>query len=214
MGAACRVSFFLMLISFSSAANAFDIRHQKTDTSSFVLVREADGILLYERWYSLTADLRAREIKATFKIRATPSAAVALIRDASKGKQWNANTCSYKVLDLTQSSWTSYIQYDLPWPISNQDCVLQYQEFVTRDTISIFFKGIRHASFPQDNRIHRIHELRGKWVFVKTDNEYHVEYFITTTPNKTLPGWVTDPIIRNNLVQTLVSFRSLVEELD
>ena|SRR5688500_10269832 len=214
MGTAYRVSLFLILIAFSSAANGLNIHRPLADTSSFVLVKKADGILLYERWRPFAHDVLAREIKATFTIRATANAAVALMKDASKGKQWNRNTCSYKVFDLSESSWTSYVQYDLPWPVSNQDCVLQYEEIVRPDTISVFFKGISHPMFPETNRIQRIHELRGRWVFIKTENEYFVEYFITTTPSKSLPGWVTDPIIRNNLVETLVSFRSLVEELN
>jgi hypothetical protein len=214
MGAAYRIMLSVIFISFSSTGSGLDIHHSLTDTSTFVLVRQTDGIYLYERWYALTPDVRAREIKATFRIRATPDAAVALIKDASRGKQWNKNTCTYKIVSMEANSWTSYIQYDLPWPVSNQDCVLQYDHRVASDTISIIFRGISHPLFPEKNRIQRIHELRGKWLFVRTGNEYHVEYFITTTPSKTLPGWVTDPIIRNNLLETLLAFRSIVEESD
>lgn len=209
-----RIILILILISNSGAANGFDFTRPLTDTSSFVLVREANGVSLYERWYPMTPGLLAREIKATFRIRATPDLAVALIKDASRGKQWNKNTCTYKVVDLSAASWTSYIQYDLPWPLSNQDCVLQYEQILAPDTVSILFQGTSHPLFPEKARIQRIRELRGKWVFVRRDNEYQVDYFITTTPSKTLPGWVTDPIIRNNLVETLTSFRSLLEEED
>lgn len=211
MRASRRIILFLIFLSVFSPGNSLDIRSELTDTSTFVLVKQADGIFLYERWYPLSPDLLAREIKATFRIRATPDDAVALIKDASKGKEWNKNTCTYKVLDLAQDSWTSYIQYDLPWPVSNQDCVLRYDQTTSSDTISVSFRGIRHPLFPEKNRIQRIHELRGRWVFVKTENEYLVEYFITTSPSKTLPGWITDPIIRNNLLETLMAFRSMVE---
>ena len=199
------------ILTFSVFADVMAGEPEFADTTSFVLVKSSHGIVLYERWYPITPDMRAREIKASFRIRATPEAAVALMKDASKGQRWNKNTCSYKVVNDADNQWVSYIQYDLPWPVSNQDCVLQYEQIHASDTVSIIFKGIKHPLFPESKRIQRIQELNGKWVFVKKDDEYHVEYYISTTPSKTLPGWMTDPIIRNNLLDTMYAFRKTLE---
>ncbi|MGC1241633.1 MAG: hypothetical protein WA874_08595, partial [Chryseosolibacter sp.] len=54
-------------------------------------------------------------------------------------------------------------------------------------------------------------DISGKWVFTKTVEGFLVEYYITTRPSSTLPTWLTDPIIRNNLAETLRSFSKILE---
>ena len=184
----------------------------ESDTAEFVLVKENKGITLYERWYAVSPDLQAREVKATLVINASAEAAVALIRDEALGKKWNRNTESYKVLSEDSDNWFGYIQYDLPWPVSNQDCVLKYNRYVSEDATSIFFENTKHPAFPPQKRIQRIPEISGKWIFTETETGMAVEYYITTMPSATLPTWITDPIIRNNLIETLHHFKNILEK--
>jgi len=181
------------------------------DTSDFVLVKELNGIALYERWYFIRPDEPAREVKATFSIKAPAHAAVNLIRDESKGTQWNKNTRAYKVLARNEDVWFGYIEYNLPWPLSNRDCVLHYERTMRPDYLQLDFRGIEHPSFPVQKKIERIPEISGKWIFKENAGVVDVEYYVTTTPNPTLPSWLTDPIIRNNLLETLDQFRELLE---
>lgn len=203
--------FLFIFLVVSTTGNSLTIRDKLTDTADFTLVKASGGIALYERWYSLTPHSRAREIKAIFTVRAKPGDAVSLMRDESKGTFWNKTTSVYKVVEKQDSRWISYIQYNLPWPVSNQDCVLQYNQYFSSDTLKVIFKGIDHPSFPIQGRTQRIQEISGKWLFAKAENGIHVEYYVTTTPNKNLPGWLTDPIIRNNLLETMVAFRDILE---
>ena len=181
------------------------------DTADFVLVREKDGIALYERWYAVTADQQAREVKAIFHVKSRPQAAVALIKDETKAMQWNRNTESYRILPESENVWFGYIQYDLPWPVSNQDCVLKYEQNTLHNSLLIEFSETDHPSFPLKKRVQRIPQISGKWIIAETDDGILVEYYITTTPSDTLPTWLTDPIIRNNLIETLQHFRTILE---
>lgn len=192
--------------------NATEIHDAAPDTAEFTLVKTSGDIALYERWISPEPNQSARQVKATFTLRASAAAAVALLKDGSRGRMWNKNTNSYKVVDVDSDSWVGYIQYDLPWPVSNQDCVLQYQATGDSDSLVITFEGTEHEKFPERKRVQRIAEIQGKWVFTKLANdEVLVEYYITTHPSKSLPGWITDPIIRNNLIDTVDSFRAMLE---
>lgn len=182
------------------------------DTASFILVKENNGISLYERWYSVRPNLLAREIKATFIVNAGTEAALALLKDESKGRDWNRNIEEYKVLPGNKNFWFSYVQYDLPWPVSNQDCVLKYNPYYSADGMKVFFHNSSHPEFPVQKRIQRIPEIRGKWIFRESAEGLVVEYYITTTPSDTLPTWLTDPIIRNNLIQNLTDFRNILEK--
>ena len=118
----------------------------------------------------------------------------------------------YKVIPKGENSWVSYIQYDLPWPMDNQDCVLEYSASSLKDDhIIIDFKSIEHEIFPVSTQIARITDIKGKWIFRETTTGTLVEYSITTMPSPTLPRWITDPLVRNNLIDTMDEFRTILE---
>lgn len=183
-----------------------------SDTSDFVLVKSSNGISLYERWYRLSSDVLAREIKATFQVKTLADDAASLIRDESRGILWNKNTRVYQILPRDDDEWIGYIEYDLPWPISNQDCVLQYRQLLYDGSLRIEFEAAEHPAFPAMKKIQRIPSISGRWIFMERDGGLNVEYYVTTEPSAVLPAWITDPIIRNNLLETLDSFRELLEE--
>jgi hypothetical protein len=166
---------------------------------------------LYERWYSTADGDHARELRARFFVKADPVDAVALIRDERKGTGWNSGTKKYRIVSCDSTAWLCHIEYDCPWPVSNQDCVLLFSERLENRCVEVAFKGVNHPAFPARRNIQRIADISGKWVFRPTETGISVEYFITTKPSSTLPAWVTDPIIRSNLIATLTSFRTILE---
>ena len=205
------ILIFAILAAIAPPRTTLACEYTLTDTADFTIIKRSGGITLYERWYSFGPRQFAREIKATFNVRATPAAAVNLIKDELRGKKWNHNSDSYKVVDSELNTWICYIQYDLPWPVNNQDCVLQYHHYDSAGRLVIDFKGIDHTLFPIKNRVQRIAEISGRWIFSETAEGTIVDYYITTTQSKTLPGWLTDPIIRKNLIETMDSFRKILE---
>ena len=206
-----RTLVVIMLLAHFLPGNARRMDMSSIDTADFTLVKAARGIALYERWYTVTSTVSAREIKATFTVRTEPAAALALLRNDMKGELWNKNANTYEVVDIREHSWVSYIQYDLPWPLKNQDCVLEYNIRGEPDNLRITFRNIDHTAFPVKNRVQRIPDIRGRWILRALDGKVLVEYYISTKPSKTLPGWITDPIIRNNLLETVDAFRATLE---
>lgn len=182
------------------------------DTADYTLVKKSNGIELYEKWDSIDSETYAREVKAVFTVDTDLKSAAQLLQDQTKGKRWNKASSAYKILK-EDDHWVSYIQYDLPWPVRNQDCVLRNTEnYVGDSVLTIEFKSVIHSSFPARTNVERIDKVIGKWIFTKTPAGTQVEYFITTTPSKILPAWVTDPIIRNNLLNTLIEFRAILDK--
>lgn len=187
-------------------------RSMHADTAGFVLVKRSGGVALYEKWNTLETNEPARELKAVLNLRAEMNAVAALIKDERQGMQWNKHASAYTVVPEGRKHWVCHIQYDLPWPVSNQDCVLKYTTQQASDTLAITFESVEHRMFPVQSGVTRIAGLKGKWVLLKTADGIKVDYFITTTPSKTFPRWVTDPIIRNNLLNTMVAFRTILEK--
>ena len=200
-----------VVLGLLTVQSALGAGRDQADTTVFALVKTSSGINIYERWYPITAGQQAREIKAVFSVESDPAAALALIRDESRGREWNSRTKCYRVVPAGVDRWICHIEYDFPWPLNNQDCVLQYTEKYSADRLEICFRGIEHPFFPVQNRVQRIPDIRGRWVLTKALQGTTVEYFITTKPSETLPAWLTDPVIRGNLLETLDSFREILQ---
>ena len=166
---------------------------------------------MYERWNEINVDHMVREVKVVYTIKASIESAAALITNEDKATQWNKASSMYKIIANKKNEWVSYIQYDLPWPMDNQDCVLQYSALSEENKHIINFKSIEHEIFPTSKNVTRIEDINGKWIFKPTATGTVVEYSITTTPSPTLPRWVTDPLVRSNLIDTMDEFRNILE---
>ena len=184
----------------------------QNDSSGYLLVKSAKGIELYEKWHEISASKLVREVKVAYRINTSIDSAAALIENESKAIHWNKGSCHYKIISKDENSWISYIQYDLPWPVDNQDCVLHYTvSHSSGNQIIIDFKSVEHEIFPALKNVSRIMDVKGKWIFQATAMGTRVDYSITTMPSPTLPQWVTDPIVRNNLIDTMDEFRNILE---
>ena len=183
-----------------------------TDSTGYILAKKAKGIELYEKWIDISSELKAREVKVVYTVQATMESAAALLDNEAKAIHWNKGSRLYRIIPMDDNSWGSYIQYDLPWPLDNQDCVLQYNAYyLAYNNIVIDFRSVDHEIFPTLKNVSRLDKVKGRWTFKETPNGTRVEYLITTTPSTTLPRWVTDPIVRNNLIDTMDEFRNILE---
>ena len=182
------------------------------DSTGYQFLKKVKEIELYEKWYKVSNNQKAREVKAAYTIHVNIETAAALIEDEKKAMQWNKGSRLYRIIPMDDNSWISYIQYDLPWPLDNQDCVLQYNAYyLAFNIIVIDFKSVDHEIFPTLKNVSRLDKVKGRWTFKETSDGTRVEYLITTTPSATLPRWVTDPIVRNNLIETMDEFRDILE---
>lgn len=182
-----------------------------SDTSDYKLVKKAKDIELYEKWFEYKPGEPARQLKAKYVINAPIHTVLSLLRDEEKGTEWNSNTRECRMLLQKDTAWIMYLQYDLPWPVDDQDCVLQYVvNKRSKNVITVDFYTVSNRAFPEEKDVTRIPWIKGQWVFNVTSNGINTEYHVTTAPNRSMPRWITDPIIRNNLVNTLSAFRDLL----
>src|SRR5688500_20045051 len=90
----------------------------------FELVRDEDGILVYERWVTFPKSnpaVTAREVKSEFYIRANIHDALSLMRDESKIGDWQKHVSEFKIYPRTDSVRYEYSYHDIQWPVSDQD---------------------------------------------------------------------------------------------
>jgi hypothetical protein len=184
-------------------------------SSEFKLVEKRGDIALYERWFLYDSTTKAREIKVVFEVKADLQSAINLLRDETSSAKWNLHTSEFRILRENNDRWVNYIRYDLPWPVSDHDCVLRYNmQMPSASKCLIFFESGADGHFPVSDKFSRLSDIRGKWLFEEQRETIHIEYSVTTMPSSTLPRWVTDPIIRNNLLDMMTKFTRLLETIN
>ncbi|MEC5143908.1 START domain-containing protein [Chitinophaga sp. 212800010-3] len=191
------------------------IRSLWVDTGDFKLVKHDQAISLYERWIPGSNGDNVREIKAVFFVKTEIPAVIGLFRDQARGKAWNTNASEYKIVPAPQTTnWITYIRYDIPWPVDDQDCLLlyQYHALSGSDAAEVAFESIADSRFPLYNKTTRITGTRGKWLIEPAaPGELKITYLVTTDRSRRIPRWVSDPIIHDNLFRTMSKFRGLLE---
>lgn len=182
----------------------------------FEPVRSEDSILVYERWVTFPKSdppITAREVKSEFYIDANITDAVALIQDESSLSAWQKHVSEFKVYPHTDSAWFEYSYHDIPWPVSDQDHFLQYtiRDPIEDDGIFITFETVENKKVaPLRKGVSRM-TLSGSWYFQQVDGgKIKATYRILSMPGK-LPRFITDPVIRSNLMSTVRAYIDILE---
>lgn len=182
--------------------------------SEFKLVKQDKNISLYERWIPSKNGEPVRELKTVFMVKSNIHSIVQLLKNNDKGTDWNTNSSVYEIKSsIPGHSWFTYIKYDMPWPFNDQDCCLLYQlQMKNAGMMVINFSSSENQHFPVIPETDRIAGVRGEWVLEELDNSItQVTYLITTDKSKKIPRWISDPIVHNNMFNTMISFKNILE---
>ncbi|MDH5598492.1 MAG: hypothetical protein OEY34_05180 [Cyclobacteriaceae bacterium] len=201
------VLIFLIKPSFS--------QNEKNGISIFELVRSEDNVNLYERWVYVEKEVLARELKVTFSLGHNSIDKVfGLIRNPRKFQEWNKGVSNVQIIEEDNYQWMVYSYYDIPWPFSNQDCLLEYKvNLIKTNRMHISFESIVSEKFPPIENVVRLTKLKGMWNIIKQGENILVEYYVSNVPVDGIPPrWLADPIIRNNLLNNFKIFKEIIDK--
>jgi hypothetical protein len=191
---------------------------QNPEIEKFELVREDSPIFVYERWITFPGkvpEVKAREVKGEFLIKASMYGVLALLKDESKIKIWQSHVEDFKVYPQRDTSyWFEYSYHDIPWPVSDQDHFLRYdlEEVIPDKELVIRFESVVNPKIsPVKKGVTRM-ELAGSWKLEQlAPNQVKVTYRILSMPSS-IPRLFTDPVIRSNLMSTIKALTKLAQE--
>lgn len=183
--------------------------------SGFNFIRKEKEISLSGRNIAAAGNRTTRELRAGFSISASPQTVVSLLRNTSLCTRWMKGVDQVSSLTrISEDEWITYILYDIPWPLNNQDCIVRYQLSKSSDGRTYQMKMLGEPAYiPAKPGIERISHLSGYWK-ISDDGKggSRVEYRIYSLQEPRFPRWATDPIIQQNLIATLASLRELAEK--
>jgi hypothetical protein len=200
---------------FGLSGNAL-IFGQTGTNDGFELVRDEDNIVVYERWVTFPKSdppVTAREVKSEFYLKGNIHDALLLLQDESQIGVWQRHVSEFKVYPHIDSVWYEYSYHDIPWPVSDQDHYLEYtiEDPVEDDGIFVSFRSVENNNVaPVRKGVSRM-TLTGSWYFQEVaPSKIKVTYRIVSMPGN-LPKFLTDPVIRNNLMSTVKAYISILE---
>lgn len=187
------------------------------DKDGFVLVKKDGAISIYERWIifpNSKPPIEAREVKGEFFFHNNMFAGLNLIQDENKIQEWQKHVSEFKVYPQRDTTtWLEYSYHDIPWPVSDQDHLLQYKidEIVPGKSLFLTFESRENDTLaPVRKGVTRM-VLSGSWKWEQVaPGKTKVTYRILSKPIG-IPKWLTDPIIRSNIMTTIEEYVALLE---
>lgn len=186
------------------------------EKEDFKLVKKDERIFIYERWTIFPKSnppTKAREVKTEFTLIANLYDGLHLIQNESKIQDWQNHVSEFKVYKQRDTTtWFEYSYHNIPWPVSDQDHFLQYHLTVLKpNNLFVTFQSKVDAVLcPVREGVDRM-DLSGSWQFEQlTPSKLKVTYRILSMPSS-IPKFLTDPIIRNNMMSTITSYMEILE---
>jgi len=188
---------------------------EKGNPGEFKLVKNVSDIRISTRWIPVTEDRSARQIKAEYVINGPVSKVLSVLcNDASFVKWMKGIKDYYRLKTVNPVQWYSYIQFGLPWPLQNQDCIIKYEiaENAQKGITVVSLTGMP-AFLKSFDGVDRIPHMEGTWRLTDLgNNKVGVEYMMYSNQKSKFPRWITDPIIQKSMVETMDAFRSMVNK--
>lgn len=183
--------------------------------NTYTLVRSDLNISIYAKWIPLNETTSTRKVKAVFSCSAGVDEVVSLISNDAAVTRWMSNVAAFdRLKSVSSNEWFSYLRYGLPWPLSDQDCIVHYvvEKSDGGQSARVLVTGIPDYLPPRDGAS-RISHLECEWVVSKTaDNRVVIEYSQYSKQPPKFPRKITDPLVQKALIRSLASFREIVEK--
>ncbi len=187
------------------------------DNDGFVLVKKDGTTAIYERWITFPNSdppIEAREVKGEFYFYNNMFAGLNLVQDQNKVQLWQKHVSEFKVYPQPDTmTWLEYSYHDIPWPVSDQDHLLKYTivEVIPGKSVFLAFESRENETLaPVRKGVTRM-ELSGSWKWEQiSPGKTKATYRILSKPIG-IPKWLTDPIIRSNIMTTIEEYISLLQ---
>lgn len=184
--------------------------------NEFKLIKQNGPTHLYERWITVNKE-QVRELKAVFSVKSNIPDVIKLLQSQEHGTRWQTKASTYAVKVLQEPvSWVSYIQYDLPAIMDDQDCLLLYTIplglVADAPSCVVLFNSTTDSQYPVKKGVKRISGVKGSWKLERQQDDWlKVTYTISSDRDKAIPRFVSDPVIHDNIFKSMSNFKKILE---
>ncbi len=191
--------FFSLILSASS-----------TD-SSWIFVREKDGIKIYTR---KAAGDNLESFKGEADINAPADKVFELIENINDTTWWDKNLTHIRILEYEKNkSREYYMVYSSPWPLADRDLCIKSTITTDPATGKSVFKSVSlNNCIPEQKGRIRIKEFRQTWTIIPAGKDMtHVILEGFFDPMGAIPDWISNIVITNSPYKVITNLRNHVE---
>jgi hypothetical protein len=172
--------------------------------SKWELVSEKDGIKVYRMEVPGSPLVAFKGVKV-MPVPITKVAQVILDEDTEKKKEWIDMIKDFKIVQKGTFESVTYSAYDLPWPMTDRDYVVQSNLKIDNEAnqVVIELKSVEHAKAPKTIGV-RAELVRSLYKLVpRPGRTTEVTVEIQTDPKGDLPKWLVNVIQKGWPANTL-----------
>ncbi len=179
------------------------------------LAKNNDSIRVYVRRIQADSSRVEHQLRVVMDMHADLWAVVATLRDQKHLKDWiNRAVECYNFDIIDDFHWHNYIEFNIPWPLNNQDIVTKntmHQDSVTKIVRLEIVDD--NNKLPPRKGVDRIPSFEGTWTITPIKGgRVHMEYTVYAGQKPWLPWWVISPFVEYGVWKTLHDMRDRVAE--
>ena len=159
-------------------------------------VFEDDGILVES---SLASGKTLPTFRATGILQHNLYELLAVLDDVPRHLEWMVRMSTSETIEkLSDFDRVIYNRFDVPWPASDRDSVMQVLAELDRSNhyVKLRFLRLKHPLRPEVEGVIRIPDLRSEAVLKAVGpNQTEVSYLLDIDPGGSLPGWLVEWVV-------------------
>ncbi len=181
-----------------------------TPLSEFKMLKSRDGIDLYYRWMRISEDIKVRQMRAVVEFNGDAQDVLELLKDENRALGWVPSAEQFRNLTpVNGAEWASYIQFAIPWPFADQDCILEFKESDGPRGETIIDFRTNPDYIGKYDGISRMKDITGSFVIRPLPNGNSVlECYFVSEKASAIPRWITEPIITGSLLNLMEALKA------
>jgi hypothetical protein len=178
-------------------------------SSGWETLKQDKGVTLSNRWLLFGDSVKTREIAIQFVADANIEQVLANLTKPERMVAWNNRVRSIDVLRNQGSTWITHTVYDIPYPFSQQDLVVQNVMTKDHQKTIILLSALPDYIAPLKN-VTRQQLYFGKWELNPLDNgATEVKFSAVSFSKSGVPRFIRDPVVQNMLFNSFLSLKQL-----
>lgn len=182
---------------------------KREQSKEWKLEKTGEGINIYTRVYE-GSDLK--EFKAITVVNADSELLEKILENIEDYPKWQANVSTAKIItQVSKTEFYIYYTFDLPWPISDRDIVVNFKKVVGVDGKISYLLTSKPEYIKEKEGFVRIKNSFGKWqLSPQGKNKIEVLHQFYGDPAGSLPNSVINMFIVDGPYTTLVNLKNKV----
>jgi hypothetical protein len=204
------------LLAVMLASLAFSIStFAGTPIGDFRMLKNRNGIDLYYRWMQMEENNKVRQMKAVVEINGGTEDVLRLLKDEEQALGWIPSAEQFRHLAVvSDNEWVSYIQFAVPWPFADQDCILEYRTCVNPAGETVIDFRCNPEYIGTVDGISRMKDITGSFVIREQAGGHSIlECFFLSEKASVIPRWITEPIITGSILGLMEAMRDELTEV-